>query len=494
LFQEGKEETIELLEAASAAVLAALGDETTSQNENALPTIAPVIEIRNMVLEEDAIGALVDLIEVCGGTKRTTGENQLQRQQNSSPSAPVTIHFTNCSAVWFSWSALARALGNCQHVGFYGQCTFLKKSFLEAFLASASSGELKSLRIKHRINNEQVEALADGLLCNTILHTLDLRGSQIGDNADFSILGRALKDGCSKVKKLKLLGIELTNVHLEAMLGNPQLAAALVSSSNSGEHKSSDDEEDDDGDCPPCPMPALESLSLSFTSRPRNHSESLGKFLAHKDCHLRKLLIRYQGRRSGVPICITGIAKALETNTTLATLSLPGIRLNNADAILLAQALSKNSSLRFLDIRFNHIYDTGMIRLAETARRKGSLLKGLGVVGNPFGLKGSLALLMAAVDNPNLFYIDVNASFADRGKFFHQKIRYHTALNRGARRLQQKTVPLGLWPLAMERSQLMSNDETRAEKYPHFCETDEDLYGDVLFFLLRRYSSAIFPP
>lgn len=472
LRRHGKAEAIQLLETASAAIAASIGQRRTAKTttERTLPVISPVIEICDMVLEGGTIEALVNLISICN-TKRTNGSNA----EASSSSFPVTIHITDCSAVWFFWKALAEALGNCQHVGFYGSCTFLKKSFLEHFLASARSGELKSLRIRQTIDQEQVEALAEGFASNHVLEALDLRASQIGHNVDFGILGKALRDGCSKVKHLDLLGIQLKNAHLEAMLCDPRVLALP------------------EARVAPCPMEALESLSLSLKTSARNHSASLGNFLAHPECRLKTLMIRYKGWENGIHVGISDIAQALETNTTLETLSLPGNSLNNWDAFLLAKAVAKNSSLRYLDVRNNHISDDGMIQLAEAAHK--GTLKELGIGGNPFGIKGSKALLKAASENHNLLQIDVDVfSHADKARFINQKIRYHTALNRGARRLVHKNFPRSLWPLAMERAQLIANDETQEEKYPHFfCRNEDLLYSDVLYFLLRENATEIFP-
>jgi len=469
--EANKDETIQKLKNASSAIASALASETAI--DTAPPMISPVIHICDTVLGEDTLEAVMELIALRQTKTAANLDGSLR-----SLSSPATISFMDCNAVYLERpmirKALAEALGNCQYVGFLDSPTFLSKPFLEDFLASACTGKLKVLRIKHRFNRTQIQTLAEvlseGLLSNKILHTLDLCGSTCDHTADFAVLLKALRDGCKNLKHLNLRYMGLRDNHLEAMLGDRSSTVSLECDA-------------------PCPIPALESLYLS-PNRLRVHLATLGNYLAHSDCNLRTLSMGHNDvLRNGDLVGISRIAQALETNKTLTSLSLPRIGLRNSDAILLAAALAKNSSLEFLDVGSNEILDIGIMRLAGLAF-KGSL-KSLRVAENPFGYMGSMGLLVAASENHEISHIHVDdCSHTDRD--IQKEIRFQTALNRGPRRLiGRENIPRGLWPLAFERSQLVVN-ETKGEKYPYFWR-DEDLRSDVLYYLLKDNSTFIVP-
>ena len=426
------------------------------------------LEIRETALEDDVIDSIVNLL---------------------SKGSVTTIHLEDCSAhLNHSVVRLVEALGNCRDVRL-SESTFLSKFFLETFLESAK--QLQNLRIRDHLLVDQVEALSRGLASNKMLHTLDLSRSRIDD---FSVLAEGLRGGCAK--RLKLRSIGLRDQHLVTLVN------ALESSSSSSSRSS-----------------VLESLDLSF-NRLRNLG-CLGDFLRHPDCHLKELLVGYQNlwqpSRSGTKnIDVSGIAAALTesggcgSGTGLTTLQLPRNELDDSDALLLAEAVrSGRSALEVLDLRENDISDTGAVALAESARSSPGLRQ-LHLRGNPSGTRASRALLGAVSTNFRLVAVvhGDNGRGEEDDDRIHREIRYHTALNRGGRRLlllgnndrdpsssssSPGPPPLALWPLVLEKQASRREGEWIHEKQQttadHRCA--EGLRIDVLYYLLR-YNPAIF--
>ena len=95
---------------------------------------------------------------------------------------------------------------------------------------------------------------------------------------------------------------------------------------------------------------------------------------------LKKLNIRF------CSITVTGISKiteALEVNTTLKTLDLSSAHFGNNGAIKLAKMLKNNKSIETLIICDNSIGDSGMIEIAE-ALKSNNKLKELNINDNRF--------------------------------------------------------------------------------------------------------------
>ena len=401
------------------------------------------LTIRDTALEEDAIDSIVDLL---------------------SKGSVKTIHLGDCSAqLDNSAHRLVEALGNCRDVRL-SERTFLSKFYLDAFLGSAT--QLKNLRIRDHLLVEQVEALSRGLASNKILHTLDLSRSRIDC---ISILADGLKGGCAKELKLRSIGLRDSQLFtlMEALETSPSCAKSPSSPNTAA-------------------ATALESLDLSF-NRLRN-LKCIGDFLKQDNCNLKELLIGYQNlwmpSSSGTHIDVSEIANALFLNKKLTTLKLTRNELNDSDAILFAVALSENRTLETLDLRENNIADDGVIALAEAAQFSRGL-KQLQLRGNPFGARASLALLEAAQNNFNLFFIGDNG----RGDsdVINKQIRYHTALNRGGRKLLlDVTTPFGLWPLVLEKQASLLEQEEADEG------SDATMGTDVIFYLLKQSPATFF--
>jgi hypothetical protein len=145
--------------------------------------LVSTLEVRETILEDEVIDAMVNLI----------WKGSVETVQLDDCGA-----YMNASAI-----SMARALGNCQHVRL-SEPTYLSTFFLESFLASAT--KLESLKIQDRFLAPQVEALANGLKCNKILHTLDLSKSRFENIS-------ALAVGLRKNKSLRCIMLRSLGLH-----------------------------------------------------------------------------------------------------------------------------------------------------------------------------------------------------------------------------------------------------------------------------------------
>jgi Ran GTPase-activating protein (RanGAP) involved in mRNA processing and transport len=351
--------------------------------------LVSTLEVRETVLEDEVIDAMVNLI----------WKGNVETVQLDDCGA-----YMNASAI-----AMARALGNCQHVRL-SEPTFLSKFFLESFLTSAT--KLESLKIQDRFLAPQVEALAKGLKYNNTLHTLDLSKSRIENIY-------ALAEGLRDNKSLKCIKLRYVGLHDDA-------AGTLITGL--------------------CGHANLKTLDLSFNHL--RNLEPISRLLLSSECHLSELSLGFQNLWQTPRIEISAIVGALSENNSIHNFSIANNKLSDSDSELLVTALMENSTLEVLDVRENLFHDQGIIKLARLAKLSKGLRKLL-VARNPFGTDGSLALLEAVRENHRMFYMDVC-----RDDTIHRQIHYNTTLNRGGRRLllERPKPPLGLWPLAMERA------------------------------------------
>lgn len=399
------------------------------------------IEIRNTVLEEDVIDAVVNLV---------------------SKGYVETVHLYDCGAhLNKSAMQIARALGNCKQV-LLTQSTFLTKYFLESLLVPAT--KLLSLRIQDHLLVEQLEALSKGLMNNKTLHSLDLSRSRVDD---VSLLAEGLRNTCIRRLQLRSIGLQ------------DHSAAILISSLRS--------------------CPTLESLDLSFNNL--RCLSPIGKFLECPNCNLRDLRLGYQNLWQMHTIDVSEISKALTVNSRLRTLKLPRNELDDSSAMKLNDALFQNSTLENLDLRDNNMSDLGVTLLAKAAMLSNGLRRLL-VGDNSFGTKASIALLEAVSRNYNLIQIDGNRNL--EVEHINKQIRYQATLNRGGRKLLVEDALIALWPLVLDgsRYKMKKTNKQRVHSYADvaFGATDPettshdvgDLHADVLFYLTKEGSSTIF--
>jgi Ran GTPase-activating protein (RanGAP) involved in mRNA processing and transport len=417
------------------------------------------LEVRETVLEDEVIEAIVDLIE-----KQHDGVD--------------TVLIDDCGAYLNKQAVqMARALGQCRDVQL-NEPTFLTKFFLESFLVSAT--RLQSLRIQDRFLTDQIEALAKGLTINTSLHDLDLSRSRLLENST-SILSGGLKHNTS-LRSLKLRSLSLKDNDVE------QLLSSLV-----------------------C-HPTLQVLDVSF-----NYCRQMGPVATflRSNTQIQELYIGYQNMWQAAHLDVSELATALAENTALKCLSLARCKLTDDDAIILADALRQNSTLEHLDVRENQFTDVGIQALAYAIgfddNTKCALRK-ISIVNNPFGDIGMQALLDAARNNWNLCCADI-AKYQSQNRNIGNnnvaniagQIQFYTALNRGGRKLLVQDPPLSLWPSVLQRIGKMDWDEydnghsmsdgremdvVVVESRPEESCPDSRAF-DIAYFLLRNGPAAI---
>jgi hypothetical protein len=377
------------------------------------------VEVRETVLDENVIEAIVDLLD----------EQSVD-----------TVQLDDCGAYLNKQAIrMARALGKVKNVRLL-EPTFLTMHFLDSFLVGATA--LKNLRIQDNLDCRQIEALSSGLKANESLRTLDLSRSRLDS---FSILAGGLQENkCLQNLKLRSLG-----------LGDQHVSQILSAMSR---------------------HPSLISLDLSF-----NHcieSNHIAGFL-EAQTNLQELYFGYQNVWQAPKFDIGQLAEALTTNSTLTVLSLSRNKLNDDDAILLAVALGNNSTLEYLDLKENKIGDVGACAIASMAAKIGSGLKSLSLVNNPFGELGVSDFLKAVLKKTNLMQIQlprIDCPLAEQ-------VQLCAALNRGGRKFLYEYPTLALWPLILERVNVLDWEDNRSDLSEEDSPSTYQL--DVLYNLLQ---------
>jgi Ran GTPase-activating protein (RanGAP) involved in mRNA processing and transport len=401
------------------------------------------LEVRETVLEDEVIEAIVDLIE---------------KQHNGVD----TVNLDDCGAYLNKQAVqMARALGQCKDVRL-SEPTFLTKFFLETFIVSAT--RLRTLRIQDRFLTDQIEALAKGLTINKSLEDLDLSRSRLLENST-SILAGGLEHNTSLLK-LTLRSLSLTDDGMEKLL------SSLIF------------------------HPSLQVLDLSF-----NHCRKMvavADFL-RSNTQLQVLNIGYQNMWQAAHLEVSSLAAALIENRSLKCLRLARCKLKDNDAIILADALRHNMTLQHLDLRENNFTDIGIEALACAIGDDDSKcgLRKISVAKNQFGTVGIVSLLKAAESNWNLFHVDITR-YPHPDSTYVGKIQFYTALNRGGRRLLVESLPSSIWPFVFQRIRnldwfddeidpmLDSRDNDAFEQDSRTGCTIDSRSFDVSYYLLRN--------
>ena len=142
----------------------------------------------------------------------------------------------------------------------------------------------------------------------------------------------------------------------------------------------------------------------------------------------------------------------------------------NVMPILTGLESCPHGSLQSLHLDENYLFDDGIHRLANAARRQ-TKLKSLSISHNMFGNGAALALLDAVKTNCDLEEVIVAPHLQSC-----KEIRYYTLLNRGGRKLllsDQRTVPIGLWPFLLDRARRISHTTEGAGAH------------DIIFYMLQ---------
>jgi hypothetical protein len=201
------------------------------------------------------------------------------------------------------------------------------------------------------------------------------------------------------------------------------------------------------------------------------------------------------------------------SNNYLVALDLSNLHLQDGHAAKLFQALAGSSSnndnnnsnsssssssssrLEQLNLSFNDITCDGIVAISRYIPRLQHLSK-VSLKPNPWGSRGATALVAALRQNTSIEYLDSLLLIRQA-----PLLRYYTALNRGGRRIilsssAQKTkttkttkttqvvvvkvVPLGLWPLILERAWKISYEPAS------YFDDDPKAKFHAVYYLLRN--------
>ncbi|KAG7370861.1 leucine rich repeat LRR-containing protein [Nitzschia inconspicua] len=268
----------------------------------------------------------------------------------------------------------------------------------------AASSSLEILEINYCIlNDKNINSLsAHGLCKNTSLVALHMPGCEMDDEAV-----RMVVEGIShhpKLKTLKLFrnhcgerGVQaLAKVLLQSNPKDPTLPFATIQ---------------------------LETLDLSYQQFERQQK-----------------------------LNVDVLAKSLAHNTTLKNLILAFNKLNDTDAICLAEGLHGHPDLAEIDLRANNIRDAGAVALAEKVLSCSPKLRKFCLYGNPLGEIGGHSVLAAIQANTEVETINM-----DYGMPAYDKIHYYAYLNQVGRRLmKEEDFNPALWPIIIERARRTS--------------------------------------
>jgi Ran GTPase-activating protein (RanGAP) involved in mRNA processing and transport len=217
--------------------------------------------------------------------------------------------------------------------------------------------------------------------------------------------------------------------------------------------------------------PALETFILTLNSCHERGMNAMAKLLQADRCRLRHLNLSHQ-KDEHQKVSMEAFSDALTTNQTLTHLKLSRNRLLSNDVQLLFEALQFNSTLCLLDMSNNCISDAGAQQIAAVLPNMPGLQK-LYLLSNDIQSEASsLEFSRAMQINRQLQVLDIKQSLPHV-----PQIQYYGALNSGGRHLMatKKHVPLGLWPLILERAQKKNKD----------VQGEYGFVQDVLFYLLK---------
>jgi hypothetical protein len=195
--------------------------------------------------------------------------------------------------------------------------------------------------------------------------------------------------------------------------------------------------------------PSLDSLMLAFNNCGKQGIFQLSKLLRSPFCPVHCLDLSFQQRQHGNKLDCQSLLDALNKNKSLHYLNLTCNRLDDNDAECIADVLAHNSTLHDLLLARNNFTDEGMKHLAKTLSRTTGLKK-LSLWGNRMTETGAEALLSAMLTNTEVHTLNLFHQF----RTVCDKIDFIGHFNRVGRRLlhrQPNEVPMGLWPLLLER-------------------------------------------
>jgi len=169
---------------------------------------------------------------------------------------------------------------------------------------------------------------------------------------------------------------------------------------------------------------------------------------------------------------VLGMAKALETNTSLRSLIMLDSNITNRGCIALSNMLAVNKTIERLDLSYNRISDAGAIALAQSLIHNSSL-KEIGLFGN-FQVK-SRAVFLHVIQYSNLALEDLLLDSQ-----WDAEMNFYLNLNRMDRRRvlrNEKSLTRGDWLEALVSVQ---------DDKHNFCDADQDTLSYLFYFVMAQ--------
>ena len=252
----------------------------------------------------------------------------------------------------------------------------------------------------------------------------------------------------------------------------------------------------------------FEELYLSGNTLKEQSMEGLSSLLSSPNCHLKLLDLSNPFNHHDddnttddpyhyfQPTLFRSLAIAPTHQHSLQVLNLASNKLtdNHVDSLILA--VKGQSNIIAVDLKSNLITDIGIIKLAEDLP---SQLQRLFLQGNPFAIDGASSLLKTIKEKHSQM-IDLriptyNTLQAEPAlQRIQQHIRYYEALNRAGRQVlmnddTNKHVPMGLWPLILERINHRINFEDNG--YGSYTSSNHNKFKAEICYAFLRFGPAL---
>lgn len=186
---------------------------------------------------------------------------------------------------------------------------------------------------------------------------------------------------------------------------------------------------------------------------------------------LADLVFSDKRRRNFQPSIQATLRLLTSPRSNLKALDLSHLNLRNEHVETLAKILTQDTRLEQLNLSFNKISDHGLEKFAGRIHEMKNLSK-LSLLPNLW--KNAEPLCRAMQHNTSIEYLDSLLFLPEAAM-----LRYYAAINRAGRRLfseNQNAVPLGLWPVVLER----------AGKINYYVQDEPRARADAVFHLLRN--------
>ena len=227
--------------------------------------------------------------------------------------------------------------------------------------------------------------------------------------------------------------------------------------------------------------PTLQVLDLECNFCRSDGMAALVAILLREDRNLVSLSLTNQhpGEFGGETLDLSLLGLAIMSNQTLEHLDVSFNLLTTNDIRSLIASLSKNSTLKTINLMSNRLDDHSMQLIGIYLPRMRGLQK-LSITANRFGEDGANGLRQGLLTNVYLTQLSI-----PRGFDASDQIDYLLALNQGGRRLlleenkenETSAPPLGLWSLILERVTVLYHSQPFLEASVLF----HLLQGPVLF-------------